>query len=112
MTYENPRATTYFMTGGAGNDEMADAESGKPKEVLTAAEKERQAAANEGSSRWRKGEKAGVWTAVTDTNHLGIATVSIKNANEMTFNYYRTTSGELFDTITLTRDHSAPYGIE
>lgn len=112
LSYENPRATTYFMTGGAGNDEMANAEAGKTAEVLSAVEKERQAAANEGTSKWRRGEKNGPWTVVTDDDHLGIATVSIKNANELTFNYYRSTAGELFDTVTLTRDHSTPYGLE
>lgn len=111
MTYDNPRATSYFMIGGAGNDEMADAEAGKPEEALTASEKERKEAANEGGSSWRKGSGDGSWTVVTDKEHLGIATVSIKNAKELTFNYYRTTSGELFDTVTLTRDHSAPYGL-
>ena len=111
MSYDNPRATTYLMIGGAGNDEMHNAEAGKPAEVLTAAEKERKAAANEGSSRWRKGESDGAWTVVTDHDHLGIGTVSIKNANELTFSYVRTTSGEIFDTVTLTRDHSSPYGL-
>jgi hypothetical protein len=112
LSYENPRATTYFMIGGAGNDEMQNAEAGIPEEKLTAAEKERKEASNEGSSRWRKGTAEGAWTVVTDAQHLGIATVSIKNANELTFNYYQTTTGVLFDTVTLTRDHSSPYGLE
>lgn len=99
------------MIGGAGNDEMAAAEAGKAEEELSPADRERKEAANEGTSRWRKGTDDGAWTAVTDKNYLGIATVSIKNADELVFNYYRTTSGELFDTVTLSRDHSVPYGV-
>jgi hypothetical protein len=106
MTYVNPSYTTHFMVGGAGNDEMDAAQSKKPVEVLTAAEKERKEASNEGQGLWRASEVSGSWTAVVDKEYLGISTVQILSANELRFNYYRTSSGELFDTITLTRDHS------
>jgi hypothetical protein len=94
------------MTGGAGNDEMKGAQAKKPKEILTAAEKEREESGKEGQSKWRSSDVDGIWTAVTDKEYLGIATVVIKNSDEMRFDYYRTTSGELYDSVTLFRDHS------
>ena len=94
------------MTGGAGNDEMEGAQAKKPKEFLTAAEKEREELGKEGQGKWRSSDVNGVWTAITDKEFLGISTVFIKNSNEMRFDYYRTTSGELYDSVTLFRDHS------
>ncbi len=110
-TYNNPRATTYVMIGGAGNDEMHDAEMKKPQEILTSSEKARRDTANEGLGKWRKSEENGQWTVVTDNQYLGVGSVTIKNANELEFTYYRTTSGEVFDTFSLARNHDTPYGI-
>ena len=97
------------MAGGAGNDEMHDAELKIPREKLSAEQKERESLSKEGKSTWRSSDESGSWTAVTDKDHLGIATVFIKNANEMRYDYYRTTSGERYDSVTLVRDHSKFY---
>jgi hypothetical protein len=97
------------MAGGAGNDEMHDAELKISREKLTAEEKERESSFKEGKSTWRSSDESGSWTAVTDKDHLGIATVFIKNSNELRYDYYRTSSGELYDSVNLVRDHSKFY---
>jgi hypothetical protein len=94
-SYDNPRATTYVMIGGAGNDEMrnADVTDPSPKEGLR-------------PGSWSKSDGTGPWTAVTDTNHLGVGRVDIIDDNTLEFHYFRTTTGENFDSFTLRRDHS------
>lgn len=116
--YNNPRATTYLMIGGAGNDEMRHAEQGTVKERFEEAfregKKHDKAPKEDGKNgHWVKGEEggSGVWTAVTDTDHFGIGRVTIQDDSTLRFDYIRTTEGygdatSVFDSVTLTRDHS------
>jgi hypothetical protein len=43
----------------------------------------------EGQGKWRQSDVAGTWTAVTDKDYFGVATVEIVNDSTMKFNYYR-----------------------
>jgi hypothetical protein len=53
------------------------------------------------------GEKDGIWTALTDkNNHVGIGRVTIVDDSTLVFDYVRTVTGTVFDSITLTRDHA------
>lgn len=95
-SYVNPSATTYFMIGGSGNDEMRGSEVSDPSPL-------------EGlGGLWKRSPQNGPWTMVTDEDHFGIGKVNIWDDNQLEVQYFRTTSGELFDSIVLTRDHS-PY---
>lgn len=97
--YNNPRATTHLLIGGAGNDEMHDAKQTifkdpSPKE-------------GKGLSKWYQSDANGAWTVVTDKDdHLGIGKVTIVDDNNLKFDYIRTATGEVFDGFTLYRDHS------
>ena len=95
-SYSKPLATTYVMIGGAGNDEMDDA----TVKNLDRSKDMAPHAARKASST------TGPWTAVTDTNKFGIGKVTIVDDSNLKFEYYRTTTGELYDKFTLTRDHS------
>ncbi|RYY84933.1 hypothetical protein EON63_08285 [archaeon] len=98
-SYANPSATTHLLIGGAGNDEMRDAQ---------------RSAANDPSPRegpgltaWYPSSADGAWTVVTDKDdHLGIGKVTIVDDSTLKFDYIRTSNGEVFDSITLSRDHS------
>lgn len=111
--YDNPRATSYLMIGGSGNDEMRNAEKDEnnSKQFLDARALGKQydvTPKEDGSDgRWVKGVEgeAGSWTAFTDKDHFGIGKVTIIDNNHLEFEYIRTTTGEVFDTVSLTRDH-------
>jgi hypothetical protein len=109
--YNNPRATTYLMIGGAGNDEMKNVEKDSVwQKAYEMGRKYDKSPKEDGSNgRWAKGEEgaAGPWTAKVDTEFFGIGRVSIVDDNKLTFDYIHTTTGEVFDSITLVRDHSA-----
>ena len=109
--YNNPRATTYIMIGASGNDEMYLAEHGQSKEaenVKKFLKKYDPSPKEDGTDgKWNKVQgKTGPWTAEIDTDHFGIGKVTIADANELHFEYIRTTTGEVFDTVTLVRDHT------
>jgi hypothetical protein len=103
-TYSNPRATTHVLIGGAGNDEMHNAQV----TVKSSEEKGQE----EGDSSWRaaKAGANGPWTVVVDADdHVGISKVTIVDDSTLRFDYIRTSNGEVFDTFTLTRDHNKAY---
>lgn len=85
-TYTNPAATTHLLIGGAGNDEMRDAQ------VSTSVAAPVKAA-------------TGAWTVVTD-DYFGIGKVTIVDDSNLHFEYIRTSTGEVFDSFNLYRDHS------
>lgn len=99
--YVNPRATTHLMIGGAGNDEMSDSTEDPPIVIS-----ESMFVHVEGSGKWRPSPDAGTWTALTDVDHVGIGLVQIVDDSTLKFDYVRTADGSIFDSITLTRDHS------
>jgi hypothetical protein len=96
------------MTGGAGNDEMHDAQlthtpvthSGDKRVIPN------DTTVTEGQGKWRQSDVAGQWTVVTDKEYFGIATVDIIDDSTLKFNYHRTSTGEIFDSVVLQRDHS------
>ena len=109
--YENPAATTYLMIGGAGNDEMHGAQvnaaratgatSVRAKEVVPG-----HSTLSEGDGKWRASVQSGDWTAKTDNDYFGVGKVTVVDQSTLHFQYFRTTSGQEHDSVTLTRDHS------
>lgn len=98
-SYNNPAATTHILVGGAGNDEMHNA---KAKGFKDPSPRE-----GKGLSSWWSSDDNGPWTVVTDKDdNLGIGKVHIVDDSNLRFDYIRTSTGEVFDTINLTRDHS------
>ena len=96
--YDNPRATTYLMIGGPGNDEMRNLEvdrTNDPAEQLTKAK----------TNGWKNSNTDGPWTAITDKNHVGIGRVAILDDTSLRFDYIRTTTGEVYDSFVLNRLH-------
>ena len=60
-----------------------------------------------GKSKWFASEVDGPWTVVTDQdNHVGIGKIQIVDDNNLSFEYIRTKTGEVFDSFKLYRDHS------
>jgi hypothetical protein len=84
-TYQNPRATTYIMLGGSGNDEMRNAKK------LTSLTKE--------------SNVPGVWTAFTDKDNFGAGLVHIINSTHLEFNYVRTSTKQIYDSMLLVKVH-------
>jgi len=101
--YNNPRATTYVMIGGSGNDEMKNAK----RRVLDEGVIDNTPRNGQLGSTWKESDDNGQWTAVVDNDgHTGIGKVTIIDDSNMKFEYIRTSSGQVFDSFTLTRDHS------
>ncbi len=97
-------ATTHLMIGGAGNDEMKDVTAIDGKLDRSA---DPSPNGGQGYSVWKPSDKDGPWTALTDKdNHVGIGRVTIIDDSSLTFDYVRTVTGTVFDSITLTRDHT------
>lgn len=98
--YNNPKATTHILIGGAGNDEMHGVDSYKQPDQVPVH--------RDGDSGWRESASLGAWTAMTDNgNHVGIGIVKIIDDSNLVFEYRRTADGYLYDSTTLKRDHSA-----
>jgi len=98
--YINPVATTHLLIGGAGNDEMHG---------VSSIDRTKDPSPNkgEGYTSWIPGTSDGAWTALTDKDdHVGIGKVTIVDDSTLTFEYIRTMTSTVFDSITLTRDHS------
>ena len=98
--YENPTATTYLMIGGAGNDEMKNAQvtDPSPNDKLNGI-------AGRPNS-WKESDDDGPWTAFTDKEHFGIGIVDIIDDDNLKFHYIRTSDGTEYDSMSLKRDHS------
>lgn len=122
--YNNPKATTHLLIGGAGNDEMHGIQSSLDKTLDTAISIAQQAfgrwsrvtgrqpnnlgtdpAPKDDPTKYRS--SSGGWSVITDQDeHVGIGKVHIVDDNTLTFEYVRTTTGEVFDSVKLVRDHS------
>jgi acid phosphatase type 7 len=104
--YVDAVATTHLLIGGAGNDEMKDIQAKRAQAAANAA-KDTAPHEAKGVTKWYTSDANGAWTAKTDDdNHVGIGRVTIVDDSTMKFDYIRTMTGEVFDSITLTRDHS------
>ena len=60
----NPRATTYLMIGGAGNDEMKDDQVVDPSPVE-----------DKSTTGWKASLNEGSWTAKVDEGYFGTGKV-------------------------------------
>ncbi len=102
--YTDAIATVHLMIGGAGNDEMHNINAaadmqGHPEDPSPNK--------GEGYSTWVTGTATGAWTAILDKDdHVGIGKVTIIDDSSLRFDYVRTLTNTVFDSITLTRDHS------
>lgn len=99
-SYNNPRATSYVQVGGPGNDEMnnvsATIKVDKTLDTITPKDK------------YASSSMSGPWTAMYDAeNRVGVSKVTIIDDNNLKFEYIRTSTGEVYDTINLYRDHSS-----
>ena len=100
MSYNNPRATTFVQVGGPGNDEMQNVSSTikVDKTLDTISPKD----------KYKANSMSGTWTAMyDDENRVGVSKVTIIDDNNLKFEYIRTSTGEVYDTINLYRDHSS-----
>lgn len=95
--YHNPNATVYITVGGAGNDEMEgdQVENNNRNEVITRADE---------SDMWQSNPNDGV-AVKKDNGYYGIGLVHILNSTTLHFEYYRTTLGEKYDEVFLTKNH-------
>ena len=95
-TYDNPRGTTYIMVGNAGNDEMDDVNPDSVgKDIIKVPN----------HKLYKESDIPGPWTAITDKNQFGIGRVNIIDKSNLEFQYIRTKTGEIYDTIKLSRIH-------
>jgi len=92
-TYDNPSGTTYIMVGNAGNDEMDDVIVSTSNNIVP------------NHKLNKESENPGPWTAITDKNQFGIGRVNIIDKSNLEFQYIRTKTGEIHDTIKLSRIH-------
>eukprot|EP01035_Chromulina_nebulosa_P020343 gene20343-26406_t len=97
-TYTNPSSTVHIMVGGAGNDEMHDAQLASHDIDPTNHESE---------GKWVESRVDGAWTVITDKDdHVGIGKVTIIDDSNLKFEYYRSSTGVVYDSVNLVRDHS------
>ena len=97
--YIDTVATTHVLIGGAGNDEMHHIQLDRTQDPSPHEEK--------GKTKWSESDEPGPWTVVTDVDdHVGIGKVTIIDDSTLKFEYIRTMTGEVFDGMTITRDHS------
>jgi len=100
--YTDAVATTHLMIGGAGCDEMHNISSEPIDRTADPSPNK-----GEGYTTWMSSDKDGAWTALTDKDdHVGIGRVTIVDDSTLVFDYVRTMTSTVFDSITLTRDHS------
>ena len=86
--YINPLSTIYLILGGAGNDEMSDAnipEVDNKAETLL-------------YKNWSNGDY-GPWSASVDLHHFGIGKVNIINSTTLIFDYIQTSIEHIYDSI-------------
>lgn len=89
--YEKPNYTTYIMIGGAGNDEMKQDKYAKLFNI------------SPNFKKLKESNIDGPWTAITDKTNFSAGKVTIISPNEMKFEYYRTDTNELFDSLIITK---------
>gem|GEM_PF-6892140 len=92
------------VDGAADNDSFHAADIAEEKEQ--GAEKPKDPAPADTSMVKSKAADAGAWTAVSDNNFVGLTKVTIIDDNTLRMDYIHTSTGEVFDTMTLQRDHS------
>lgn len=92
--YINPLSTIYLILGGAGNDEMSDAnipEVDNKAETLL-------------YKNWSNGDY-GPWSASVDLHHFGIGKVNIINSTTLIFEYIQTSIDHVYDSIVVQKSY-------
>lgn len=92
--YINPLSTIYLILGGAGNDEMSDAnipEVDNKAETLL-------------YKNWSNGDY-GPWSASVDLHHFGIGKVNIINSTTLIFEYIQTSIDHVYDSIVIQKSY-------
>ncbi len=92
--YINPLSTIYLILGGAGNDEMSDANipevDNKAETILY--------------KNWSNGDY-GPWSASVDLHHFGIGKVNIINSTTLVFDYIQTSIDHVYDSIVVHKSY-------
>ena len=89
--YVNPLSTIYLVLGGAGNDEMSDANIPQLNRI-------NDPAALYSYKNWSNGDY-GPWSASVDLHHFGIGRVNIINSTTLKFDYIQTSINKIYDSI-------------
>jgi hypothetical protein len=89
--YINPLSTIYLIIGGAGNDEMSDAN-------ISELNKENDPASSFSYKNKSNGDY-GPWSASVDLHHFGIGKVNVLNATTLIFEYIQTSIDYVYDSI-------------
>ncbi len=89
--YINPLSTIYLILGGAGNDEMSDANIPELNRVNDPTEIFQY-------KNWSNGDY-GPWSASVDLHHFGIGKVNVINSTTLIFNYIQTSINKVYDSI-------------
>ena len=85
--YINPLSTIYLVLGGAGNDEMEDANIPDPTALFSYKD-------------YSKGNY-GPWSASVDLHHFGIGKVNVLNSTTLRFDYIQTSIDHVYDSIVI-----------
>ena len=88
--YINPLSTIYLVLGGAGNDEMEDANIPEPTSLL--------------SYKNRSNGEYGPWSASVDLHHFGIGKVNVLNSTTLRFDYIQTSIDHVYDSIVIKKN--------
>ncbi len=94
--YINPLSTIYLILGGAGNDEMSDANVPELNKV-------EDPAAHYSYKNWSNGDY-GPWSASVDLHHFGIGKVNVINSTTLVFDYIQTSIEKIYDSIIIQKD--------
>ena len=89
--YINPLSTIYLILGGAGNDEMSDANIPELNRVNDPTEYFQY-------KNWSNGDY-GPWSASVDLHHFGIGKVNVINSTTLKFDYIQTSINKIYDSI-------------
>jgi acid phosphatase type 7 len=89
--YINPLSTIYLILGGAGNDEMSDANIPELNRVNDPTEYFQY-------KNWSNGDY-GPWSASVDLHHFGIGKVNVLNSTTLLFDYIQTSTQNVYDSI-------------
>lgn len=94
--YINPLSTIYLILGGAGNDEMSDAN-------IPELNKADDPAACYSYKNWSNGDY-GPWSASVDLHHFGIGKVKVINSTTLIFDYIQTSTEHIYDSIIIQKN--------
>jgi hypothetical protein len=91
--YINPLSTIYLILGGAGNDEMSDANIPELDYISDPTH-------SFSYKNYSNGDY-GPWSASVDLHHFGIGKVQVLNSTTLIFEYIQTSTEHVYDSIIL-----------